>query len=245
MTAIDNCSEWMMNEVISRARGNRRVWFRDPDKLLTCAGAEIRNRLSSASEVLIVKHSLQLRTALRHGLSDQWVLIDQTSDSAGRSQLFAPDLMRVVDPGTIICRTVRDYLIHATDDRAWPKEVESFPYRELAREHPTEFIRAYEDFRAGKSVGFSNVDLLLIGASAVLQRNLFALENPFLIIELAFHSDDKWKHLTEYFGVDEIQGIRDHLRQLPKPLGDLFGGQAQSARLACAALLILSRHLEI
>ncbi|MDO8700648.1 MAG: PglZ domain-containing protein [Deltaproteobacteria bacterium] len=158
--------------------------------------------------------------------------------------MFAPDLMRVLEPGMVVCRTVRDYLVHSTDDRTWPQEVESFPYRELAREHPAEFIRAYEDFRAGKPVGFSSVDLLLIGASAVLQRNLFALENPFLVIELAFHSDDKWKHLADYFGVEEIEGIRDHLCQLPKPLGDLFGGQRQSARLACAALLILSRHFE-
>jgi len=233
-----------MNEVIARAKGNRRIWFRDPDKLLACTGPEVHNRLSSGPDVLVVKHSLQLRAALRHGLSGEWVLIDQTSDSHGRSQLFAPDLMRVLEPRMIICRTVRDYLIDSTDDHTWPQEVESFPYRELAREHPAEFIRAYVDFRAGKSVGFSSSDLLLIGASAVLQRNLFALENPFLIIELAFHSDDKWKHLTEYFGVDEIQGIRDHLRQLLKPLGDLFGGQAQSARLACAALLILSRHIE-
>lgn len=244
MTTIDNCSEWLLNEVVSRAKGNPRIWFRDPDKLLACAEAEICNRISTGAEVLVVEHSLQLRKALRHGLSAQWVLIDQTSDSKGRSALFAPDLMRVLEPGMQVCRTVRDYLVHSTDDRTWPQEVESFPYRELAREHPAEFIRAYEDFRPDKPVGFSNVDLLLIGASAVLQRNLFALENPFLVIELAFHSDDKWKHLADYFGMEEIEGIREHLCRLPRPLGSLFGGQGQSARLACAALLILSRHLE-
>ena len=244
MTTIDNCSEWLLSEVLSRAKGNRRIWFRDPDKLLACAEAEIRNRLSSGPEVLVVEHSLQLRKRLGDGLGGHWVLIDQTTDKNGHSQLFAPDLMRVLEPGMLVCRTVRDYLVHCTDDRSWPQEVESFPYRELAREHSAEFIRAYEDFRAGKPVGFSSLDLLLIGASSVLQRNLFALENPFIVIELAFHSSEKWKHLEDYFGAEDIQAVREHLRQLPKPLGDLFSGQAQSARLACATLLILSPHLE-
>ena len=42
------------------------------------------------------------------------------------------------------------------------------------------------------------MDLLLIGASAVFQRNFFALENPFIIVELAFHSGEKWKHLAAF-----------------------------------------------
>lgn len=244
MTTFDNCSEWLLQEIASRTKGNRRLWLRDPDRLLACTEKEIRSRLSSDSDVLLVRHSLQLRTRLQNGLSGRWVLIDQTGDREGRSQLFAPDLLRGLETDVVVCRTVRDYLVYSTDDRSWPQEVESFPYRELARVHPAEFIRAYEDFRAGKPVGFSSIDLLLIGASAVLQRNLFALENPFVVIELAFHSDQKWKHLADYFGIEEIQGIREHLFRLPKPLGDLFGGQSQSARLACAALLILSRHLE-
>ncbi|MGZ8425783.1 MAG: hypothetical protein ACXWYD_12605 [Candidatus Binatia bacterium] len=219
--------------------------LRDPDRLLVCPEDEVRSRLSSGPDVLLVRHSLQLRKRLRDSLSGHWVLIDQTTDKNGHSLLFAPDLMRILEPGMLVCRTVRDYLVHCTDDRSWPQEVESFPYRELAREHSAEFIRAYEDFRASKPVGFSSVDLLLIGASAVLQRNLFALENPFAVIELSFHSSEKWKHLEDYFGVEDIQAVRDHLRQLPKPLGDLFSGQAQAARLACATLLILSPHLEI
>ena len=241
---MGNCSEWMLEELISFARGNRRFWLRDPDRLFSYTESEVRGRLSSGPDVLLVKHSLQLRIRSRTGLSVHWVLIDQTSDKQGRSRLFAPDLMQALDPATVVCRTVRDYLVHSTDDRTWPQEVKSFPYRELAREHPPEFIRAYEDFRAGKPLGFSSLDLLLIGASAVLQRNLFSLENPFAVIELAFHSGEKWKRLAGYFGPEDVHAIREHLRHLPKPLGDLFAGQAQSARLACDALLILSRHLE-
>ncbi|MBI4023517.1 MAG: PglZ domain-containing protein [Verrucomicrobia bacterium] len=177
-------------------------------------------------------------------LPRQWLLVDQTNDREGHSILFAPDLRKLLGNACPVVKTVRDFLVNRTKDPSWPQDVESFPYRELAREHPAEFIRAYEDFRSGKPVGFSSLDLLLIGASAVLQRNLFALENPFVVIELAFHSGEKWKHLEDYFGAEGIQTIREHLRQLPKPLGDLFGGQAQSARLASAALIILSPHLE-
>ncbi|HTS16654.1 MAG TPA: PglZ domain-containing protein [Verrucomicrobiae bacterium] len=244
MKNLDSCSEWMLEELVALSKGNERVWVRDPDRLLSASVKDIQNTLGAEQQVFLILHSLGLRSGLLRGLPRRWVVVDQSNDGRGHSILFAPDLRRLIDGESHTVRTVRDFLVSQTSDPGWPQEVESFPYRELAREHPADFIRAYEDFRAGKPVGFSSLDLLLIGASAVLQRNLFALENPFVVIELAFHSEVKWKHLADYFGAEEIQAIREHLRQLPKPLGDLFGGQAQSARLACAALLILSPHVE-
>ncbi|MDD2709250.1 MAG: PglZ domain-containing protein [Verrucomicrobiae bacterium] len=241
---LDSCSEWMLEEVATISKGNHRLWLRDPDRLLTAPAEEIQKTLDGDQTVFLTRHSLGLRLNLLQGYPQRWLLVDQTSDREGQSTLFAPDLRRLMGETLPIVKTVRDFLVNRTKDPSWPQDVESFPYRELARAHPVDFLRAYEDFRTKKQTGFSSSDLLLIGASAVLQRNLFALENAFHIIELAFHSTEKWKHLEDYFGAEEIQSIREHLRKLPRPLGDLFNGQAQSARLACAALLILSRHFE-
>jgi hypothetical protein len=234
----------MLGQIVTAARSRPRVWFSDPDRMLSASTADLAAKVGPGKMVLVIRHSLELRTKLMADRPSQWVVIDQTPAGVASLPVFAPDLLHRVGDRDVFKRTVRDFLVDQTQDPGWPMEVESFPYRELAREKPSEFIRAYDDFRSGKAAGFTAADLVLIAAGAVLDANLFAPLEAFQTLELAFHSPELWTRLSEYFGEEEIGIVRSHLSLLRSPLGDLFGPRAQSARLASVALLVLSRHLD-
>ena len=144
----------------------------------------------------------------------------------------------------IISRFLRDYLVDTTQDKSWPADVEAFPFRELAREHPDAFLRAYDAFRMGTPLGFTRRDLILVGASAALGVDLFSLTDPFQAMRLAFHCKEGWEGLSQYFDGSEVEVVQEHLSHLQKPLGDMFGKRGEMARQAATALIVLSRHLD-
>jgi flagellar biosynthesis/type III secretory pathway chaperone len=235
----------MFTQIAATVRVRSRLWVRDPDKMCTLSSEELTNRLGSNHTVIVARSSLSLRLQLESGLPVQFILLDQVPSGVhATNQLFAPDILSKLSNKDIITRTIRDYLVDCTQDASWPQDVEAFPFREIARERPEAFIKAYDDFHSSQPSGFSHRDLVLIAASAVLEQNLLGIGDTFQWIKLAFHSEEKWSHLSEYFNDEEIGFVKDYLKTLPCPFGDLFGDQAHSARLAISAIIILSRHTE-
>ena len=160
----------MLGHLALVARTRSRVWLRDPDHLLCATADQVQNALGSGKAALIVGNSMGLRQRLCGGMPNKWVLVDQTPDSNVALPVFAPDLRRLVVDTDVFRKTVRDFLVDQTKDVGWPLDVESFPYRELARDNPAAFIRSYDDFRAGKDTGFTSSDLLLIAAGVQYPR---------------------------------------------------------------------------
>jgi hypothetical protein len=203
---------------------------------MTVSAESIRARIRTNHAVVIARHPLALRTC-GTSFTAKWLLVDSAPE-----RIFAPDLVAQQPPPHLVTLTIRDFIVAQTGNDDWPDEVESFPYKELARQRPLDFVRAYEAFRSLVQTGFTSQHLILIAASAVLRKNLFCLDDPLDALGLAFHSEERWRELAELFGPDEIESIQKHLRELPRPLGDLFGPRRQSARLATVALLVLSKH---
>ena len=72
----------------------------------------------------------------------------------------------------------RDFLASTTGVEDWPVQVNIYPYEELARERPADLVRAYETFRRmGRTL--TDDDLVVVGASAVLEVDLFDITSPY------------------------------------------------------------------
>jgi hypothetical protein len=253
-------SEWVGRRVETLARHHRVVWVEDPYGLISPDEVHtLRGRLQLEQvTVLAVDSAWTLRKQLNSHdpATARLVLVDQSyrlrephlapTDAKPNDlvPLKAPDWKPLLDPDAHFRPTIRDFLVYATDDPCWPAEVNIFPYEELARTDPEGFVRAFESYREfGKPL--TSPDLVLVGASAAIGIDLIDLTDPMLALELAFHSDEKWQHLTRFFNRRELDQIRQRLQQLPRPIGDLFSSNAETARQALVALIVLSQHSDV
>lgn len=247
-----NCSTWLKQQIDDLSTSPK-LWIRDRDHLLEPSEIEALEKSGKADgkQVFVIKHSLELRLRLiEQGIDPppRWIVVDQSipvdSKNTKSREVFAPDLKHELPSDKIRFFTIRDYLVAQTrKDSSWPEEVNEFPYRELARYYPSEFLEAYQDFRQGISRGFSALDLKLIAAGAVLDTNFFKL-SPIELLRLSSQqSHDQWQRLSEFFNDEEIKTVKEYLRKEPSPLGDLFNttpGINRLARLATLSLMLLS-----
>jgi len=252
-------SQWAGDTIERLSHQHPVVWVEDPYCLVAPEGIEsLRNRLVLLSRPVIAARSgFDLRRELlaHEPRTARLVVIDQSyklhdphklpkdAKPCDLVPLPAPDWKPFLEDRALFRPTVLGFLTAVTDDPRWPVEVNIYPYEELARDDPDGFVRAYDSFRrAGKPL--TSEDLSLIGASAVFKVDLVDLSDPFRALEVAFHSDEKWQRLTQFFNAVEIDQIRSRLRVQPPPVGDLFGPDGQTARLALAALLVLRQHAD-
>jgi hypothetical protein len=235
------------------------VWVEDPYRLLEDSDvASLEATLVATSHTLAaVENALRLREILAtfkggpkstraividrsYTLRDPHLLPKDAKPTDLRS-LQAPDWKPAIPPEAFFRPNVRDFLAAVTGVDDWPVQVNIFPYEKLARERPIEFVRAYETFRR-MSRALTDDDLIVIGASAVLGVDLFDIASPLVALELAFHAATRWSQVGDLFNTSEREVIQRHLRALTRPLGDLFGEAAETARSAIVALLVLKQH---
>lgn len=251
-------SEWARDRIIALSTHHRIVWVEDPYRLLENSDLnQLIKELSAQSKVVMrVDNAFRLReflNSLPAGFATSFIIIDQSYTMRDPHQLpqdakpsdllplSAPDWKPFVHREALIKLNVRDFLVAQTGFDDWPTEVNVYPYEKLARSQPKEFVAAYSTFRAiGRPL--TSDDLILVGASSVLQINLFQLEDPLNCLELAFHSKDRWDELSRVFNGQELEMVNRHLRTLPKPLGDLFSSDTDIARAALTGMIILKQH---
>lgn len=252
-------SDWLKERIEAAAHHQKLVWVEDPYRLLDAAdAAALREALASSGHTLIVvTNAFRLREALTDldgkAAASKVVVVDQSytlrdphllpkdARPSDLKPLPAPDWKPRVTADALLRPTVRDFLVSSTGIEDWPSEVNIYPYERLARERAVDFVRAYETFRRTGQTLTSDA-LVVVGASAVLGVDLFDIPDPIMALELAFHSEPRWREVAEYFNPSEQTVVRDHLRRLPAPLGDLFGDNAETARSAVVALLVLKQH---
>ena len=251
-------SEWARQTVERLAQHHRLIWVEDPYQLIEPQDLHaLRPLLSALGHSLVVaENAFRLREQLQaHDPSSAaLVVVDQAfivrephllpkdAKPADLRPMPAPDWKPLVDPQALFRPTVQSFLEELTGERVWPSEVNLFPYEKLARERTADFVTAWESFHEMARVLTTN-DLLAVGASAVLGLNLFSLADPFEALALAFRAQ-RWDELENHFNRHECDVIRARLRELPRPLGDLFTEKRDTARLAVAALAILQQHFD-
>ena len=252
-------SSWVKDRIATLARNHPIVWVEDPYRLLDPSdAAALSGDLNLAGQsIAVVANAYRLREFLSTmdpvGSSPKFVVIDQTyttrdphvlpqdAKPADLIPLPAPDWKPFVSAEARFRPTVRDFLVEVTGFTDWPNEVNIYPYERLARDRPADFVSAYTAFRSmGRTL--TSDDLVIVGASAVLRINLFELTDPIDALELACYSPEKWAALEDLFNAAEQEVIRDKLRGLPAPLGDLFGGNREIARTAVTGLIVLKQH---
>jgi hypothetical protein len=252
-------SEWVASRLRSLQQFHSIVWTDDPYCLLEAKEAEgLRTQFRDrGAKLLVVHNALRLREALQQFDpildSPKVVIVDQSYTLRDPSQLpkdakpsdlrplAAPDWKSRIAAEARFRPTVRGFLVNITEFQDWPPEVDIFPYEKLARERAGDFIGAYRSFRrTGRNL--TDVDLVLVGASAVLGVDLFSISDPIAALDLAFHRDETWNQLMEFFNLVEREVIRKNLANLPEPLGDLFSDRREIARIAVTGLLILKQH---
>lgn len=251
-------SEWVRNRVARAARHHHIIWVEDPYRLLEGTDVEVlKEELGRNNQSLaLVSNAFRLREFLDRmpmGSASRFVVIDQSytprdphllpqdTKPSDLIPLPAPDRKPFIAHDAQLRVNVRDFLIDITGFDDWPGEVNIYPYEKLARKHTKDFVAAYESFRAAGRM-LTSEDLILVGASAVLQINLFQLDDPLACLELAFHSDDRWQELKTVFNSQEMEIVNRHLRALTKPIGDFFSADAEIARAALTGMIILKQH---
>jgi len=254
-----NPSEWVVEQIEVLARHHRIVWVEDPYSLME--ETEITGLQSDLSykgyDTVIVENAFQLRQMLdvRDSSTTKLILIDQSytlydphllpkdAKPSDLRPLSAPDWKPLVSREALFKPTIRDFLTFVTGDDRWPAEVNIYPYEKLARDDPQGFVRAYETFRrTGRTL--TTEDLVMVGASAVLGVNLFDVNSSLDALELAFHSGERWQSVQNLFNKAEYDIVRRRLQSLPPPMGDLFGENAEKARMALTSLVLLRQHDE-
>ncbi|MEW6296507.1 MAG: PglZ domain-containing protein [Thermodesulfobacteriota bacterium] len=251
-------STWVKDHIEALTRHHHLVWVEDPYHLLEDAElSQLEAALQETGHRLYaVDNALRLRELLNGyepGNTARLVIVDQSytlrdphllpkdAKPADLCPLPAPDWKPLLARDALFRPTVRDFLVAVTGEEDWPGEVNIYPYEKLAREHTAAFVRAYETFRrTGRPL--ATEDLILVGASAVLGVDLFDITSPLVALELAFHSTDRWDALACLFNAAEQEVVRRRLQTLPRPCGDLFGDNAELARSAVVALLVLKQH---
>jgi len=234
-------SEWAMQHIEFLSDHHRIVWVEDPYCLLEDHEFSLlRHRVGLKGDAVVaVESAFRLRQELDmlDSGSARLILIDQSytlrdphllpkdAKPAELKPIPAPDWKPFVEKDAIFRPTVRDFLAFVTGDDHWPAEVNIYPYEKLARDNARGFVQAYETFRsAGRNL--TTEDLIRVGASTVLKLNLFDINNPLDALDLAFHSQDRWDAVREFFNPKELEAVFRHLKELPPPLGDLFSDQA-------------------
>lgn len=252
-------SEWAIQHVETLTGHNRVVWVEDPYSLVEDGEISLlQHRIGlTGHSVLAVESALKLREELdkRDPYAAKVVVIDQSytlrdphllpkdAKPADLRPLPAPDWKPLLNREALFRPTVRDFLVYVTGDDRWPAEVNIYPYEKLARDNAQGFVQVYDTFRrTGRTL--TTGDLVMVGASTVLDTDLFDINNPLEAQKLAFHSEDRWDSIREFFNPTEIDMIRHRLRDLPHPLGDLFSNKADDARSAITALIVLRQHTE-
>ena len=252
-------SSWVKEQIETRSCHHRLVWVHDPYELLETddVSALHASLQPSGHHLLCVRNALQLRESLEgcNPAAARLVVLDQSytlrdphllpkdAQPTDLAPLRAPDWKPLVDPGAIFTPTVRDFLCHLTGDPHWPAEVNIFPYEKLARDDPRRFIQAFDTFRrTGRSL--CTGDLAVVGASAFFGVDLYDISQPLAALELAFHRSDSWLELENLFNTAEVELIRQRLQSITRPTGDLFGPNAENARMAVVTLLVLRQHFE-
>ncbi|QRN94041.1 PglZ domain-containing protein [Archangium violaceum] len=254
-------SQWARDRTEALARHHKLVWVEDPYQMLEESElGELRKVLEpTGRRVVCVDNAFRLREAL-DGLGGdaraaKAVIVDQSytirdphllpkdAKPSDLRPLPAPDWKPCVAADAFFRPNIREFLMSMTGFEDWPVQVNIYPYEKLARERPAALVKAYETFRRmGRAL--TDSDLVVVGASAVLGVDLFDITSPVIALELAFHSQDGWQAVEELFNPAEQEIVRRHLRSLPRPLGDLFGEHAETARLALVSLLLLRQHFE-
>jgi hypothetical protein len=252
-------TEWAENKIERLAHNHPLVWVEDSYALMEAPEIErLKNALNFIGHsVLCVQNAFDLRKellCLEPGKA-KLVVIDQSytlrdphllPKDAKPSDLVpipAPDWKPLVEEGALFRPTIHAFLANITDDPHWPVEVNIYPYEALARKDPDGFVRAYDSFReTGRNL--TTDDLLTVGASAAFGLDLVDLSDPFLALQVAFHSEGQWQRLAEFFNPGEIDEIRRRVAALPRPICDLFGPLSDTARLALTSLLVFRQHSE-
>jgi hypothetical protein len=252
-------SEWVKDRIEAMARHHAVVWVEDPYRLLEDADlTRLEAALATTHHKLAPVHdALRLAEILDNfeagPQSTRAVIVDRSytlrdphllpkdAKPSDLRPLPAPEWKPTVPNDAFFRPNVRDFLVSTTGVEDWPVQVNIFPYEKLARERPIDLVRAYETFRRmGRAL--TDDDLVVVGASAVLGVDLFDIARPLVALELAFHAQPRWAEVAELFNAYEQGIIRRHLQMLARPLGDLFGENAETARSAVVALLVLKQH---
>jgi hypothetical protein len=253
-----NPSEWATSKIEALSVHFPIYWVEDPYALIEDADLQaLSSKLSSKGRtVLSARSAFRFYELLQqHDPSKgKFVIVDQSCSPrqvhllpkdckpADFKSISVPHWKPLVNKDAFFKPTVREFLKACTDDERWPVEVDLYPYETLARQAPSRLVGAYESFiRSGRPL--TSDDLVMIGASAVFGEDLLDINNPLIALEIAFHSSEKWNELRSYFNESEIVLIKKRLSNLPFPIGSLFGPQADSARLALAALIVLRQHV--
>jgi len=250
-------SEWAGSQVENLSDRETIVWIEDPYRLLTDeAILDLEKRLASVGTSIVrADNAFRLRERLNEldplVSRSRLVIIDRSytvrddnelprdAKSIDLLPLAAPDWLRQVATDARRRLTVQSFLTAVSGYGNWPSQVNIFPYEKLARESPAPFIRAFETFRrSGRTI--TDEDLIVVGASALFEIDLFDLTSPYDALWIGFH--ESWDRFREFFNERELSVLRAKLCELPIPLGDLFGSNAGLARTAVISLLVLQQH---
>lgn len=250
-------SEWATLRIEALSVHYQIFWVEDPYVLISDQNVQtLKEKLSGHGRVLIAASSpFRLYEKLQNydPASVYYVILDQSCTPrqahllpkdckpSDFKPILAPHWRSLVSKDAFFRPTIREFLKSCTDDDRWPVEVDLYPYETLSRQAPSRLVEAYETFtRMGRPL--TSDELVMIGASAVFGQDLLDVNNPLVAMEIAFHSEQEWKDLRQYFNDVEVSATKKRLASLPFPIGPLFGTDAETARLAVTALVVLRQH---
>jgi len=181
------------------------------------------------------------------------LVVDRTPASrrAGHSQTkapppFYPDLLEHTPAVARIDLDLRQFLIEATGDRSWPKEVNEPRYAPLIRRHLDGVLAAHRNLRAAAGSRFTDQDLQTIVAFAALG----VPESAFRVLD----ADQYWRiglqghealRDLDSLAPDVARSVKDVLRKAPAPFCSFVDHDSEDVIRAFYLAVIFAQHTEL
>ncbi|HPQ70645.1 MAG TPA: PglZ domain-containing protein [bacterium] len=184
VNARKKLEQWVVDK-LEPLKDERSIVLRDPQRMIQRDARAVDGwAADSRFNALICTGNFRFRIWYENIKDDRSVnllLVDQTRDSdASRRNapppVFYPDLLALTKPKARLTVTLRDFLVHATDDRRWPSLVNERNLSRIVLENLGGILLAHSQLRRVHDERFSDTDLYKIILGAMLGIDPF--RNP-------------------------------------------------------------------
>ena len=231
-------------------KGSPLIILRDPQRMIQ-RGARAVDGWADENDytVLFCTGNLGLRDLyepLRSGAEVRILLVDRSRKTGG-GQLFYPDLEAALPAGRQDRRepvelSLRQFLVEATGDPAWPLLVEERSLARLLLADLPGALQAHRQLRQISTNRFSDADLQRIVLGAALKINPFVSLSASAVRRLCIEQHAAIDAITPYLPPEVMDSLRRMVESAPKPFCWLLERDPELVLRAFTLAAILRQH---
>ena len=239
-------SQWLLARIEPLA-GRRVLIVRDPLELIRPGDYMLDGWASEHGyTALLARRNLALRDVwerqIRPDPEARFLLVDRTGPSQKRP-LFYPDIAAQAGPEACLSLSLRDYLVEATGDPAWPPATDEPALARLLVSSLEEVLQAHRQLRAVDKTRFADDDLQRIALGAALGINPFLKSQSAPDLRrLCVERHGRMKQLSSTLNETALGLLRKYIAAAPAPFDRLLTDEPETIMRAFTLAALMQQH---